>query len=242
MKKEYSVYIGKTAYPVIVSDEKEALLAAKAAGRAVLGLWDKENPDHIPAEIPYLVEEEAQITEEFLERLVRRQLKLPWIITETKRLQIREFTPWDWENLPATITASLAETCPSMFMEHESFLSYIRCQYPFYEYGIWALEEKTQHRLIGGCGFWDREGRDEGKRAVEIGYWISPEFQRKGYGEEAVKAVLDYALSLGKTCIYAEIREENIPSRKLVEKLRFIPRPGQSGARKLQYQYVPYWQ
>lgn len=238
MKKEYFVCVENTVYPVTFSDEKEALLAAKAAGRAVLGLWDKNNPENIPTEIPYLVEEEAQITEVFLERLVRRQLKLPWIIAETKRLRIREFAPRDWENLSVAVKESFVPAPPPMFTDKEAFLSYLRCQYPFYEYGIWALEEKQQHQLIGGCGFWDRNNSDEG--AVEIGYWISPAFRRQGYGAEAVKAVLDYAFYLGKTSIYAEIREENIPSRKLAEKLNFISRPGQSGARKLRYQYVPY--
>lgn len=261
MKKEYFVCVENTVYPVTFSDEKEALLAAKAAGRAVLGLWDKNNPENIPTEIPYLVEEEAQITKVFLERLVRRQLKLPWIIAETKRLQIREFVPRDWKSLSVTVKESFAPALPPMFTDKEAFLSYLRCQYPFYEYGIWALEEKQQHQLIGGCGFWDRNdsdysaygdegngGGDDGNEdndysdegAVEIGYWISPAFRHQGYGAEAVKAVLDYAFYLGKTSIYAEIREENIPSRKLAEKLNFISRPGQSGARKLRYQYVPY--
>ena len=38
MTQEYTVWIGKTAYPVVVSDERKALLAAKAAGRAFVGL------------------------------------------------------------------------------------------------------------------------------------------------------------------------------------------------------------
>lgn len=236
MKKEYSVRIENTAYPVIFSDEREALLEAKAAGRAVLGLWDRDNPDRIPADIPYLVEEEAQITGEFLERLVRRHLKLPWKIAETKRLWIRELASGDWEFLKESCLAwgQNKESLPSLFTNAEAFLTYIRYQYSFYEYGIWALEEKVQHRLVGGCGFWDGENGE-----TEIGYWISPAFQRKGYAEEAVSAVLDYAVELGKVPIYAEIREENIPSRRLAEKLQFTLPPEQSGARKLRYQYVP---
>ena len=31
--------------PVLISDEKEALLAAKAAGRALIGLWRPEQED-----------------------------------------------------------------------------------------------------------------------------------------------------------------------------------------------------
>lgn len=246
MRKEYPVIIEKTEYSVLFSDEREALLAAKAAKRAVLGLWDEKNPENIPAEIPYLVEDEAQITKELLERLVLRRLRLPWNIAETKRLRIREFMPEDWTEVV------------SLFDSEEAFISYIAHQYPFYEYGLWAVVEKEQGRLIGGCGIWDGD-----KGETETGYWISPAFRRRGYAAEAVSAVLDYAAGLGKMPVYAEIREENIPSRKLAEKLHFqlteyghekvstenlsecmqdcasFPQ-GQSEARKLRYRFVPY--
>ena len=245
MKKEYSVIVEKTAYPVLFSDEKEALLAAKAAGRAVLGLWDAEYPENIPAEIPYLVEDEAQLTEEFLERLVRRFLNLPWIIAKTRRLRIREFIPGDWERISAFFgnyprrafgQIFIDGECPAAFVDEWAFLSYIRVQYPFYEYGIWAVEETENHELIGGCGFWDGEMGE-----TEIGYWIFPAFQRRGYAKEAVQAVLAYARYLGKIPIYAQIREENLPSRQLAEKVQFILLPEQSQSRKLRYRYVPYY-
>lgn len=274
MKKEYFVTIDEITYPVLFSDEKEALLAAKAAGRAVLGLWDEKNPQAIPAEIPYAVEEETQINEVLLERLVRRNMGLPWMIAETKRLRIREFIPGDWEEIPATFLCypkaerTFPETKrevklpweekPEIFTNRSAFLSYLRYQYSFYEYGLWAVEEKMYHRLIGGCGIWDREiqengnmevkkkyGRHEEKSMTEIGYWISPSFQKMGYGTEAVEAVLSYAMQIEKVPVYATIREENIPSRKLAEKLKFTPvphsHPGQNGARQLRYQYVPYY-
>lgn len=244
MKKEFAVFVEKEEYAVLFSDEREALLAAKAAGRAVLGLWDRKHPEKIPPEIPYLVEEEAQVTREFLERLVRRHINLPWVIAETRRLRIREFIPEDWESLALTFGANFREEkgqtfaggeCPAVFADAGAFLSYIRCQYRFYEYGIWAVEKKESRELIGGCGFWDGE---EGE--PEIGYWIGPAFWRKGYGSEAVRAVLACVEELGKIPIYAQIREENFPSRKLAEKLNFTLRPGQSGSRKLRYRYVPY--
>ena len=38
MVQNYTVWVEKKAYPVVVSDERKALLAAKAAGRAFVGL------------------------------------------------------------------------------------------------------------------------------------------------------------------------------------------------------------
>ncbi len=98
------------------------------------------------------------------------------------------------------------------------------------------MEETENHELIGGCGFWDGEMGE-----TEIGYWIFPAFQRRGYAKEAVQAVLAYARYLGKIPIYAQIREENLPSRKLAEKVQFILLPEQSQSRKLRYRYVPYY-
>ena len=45
MVQNYTVWVEKKAYPVVVSDEREALLAAKAAGRVFVGLiyTDGEN-------------------------------------------------------------------------------------------------------------------------------------------------------------------------------------------------------
>ena len=39
MVQNYTVWVEKKAYPVVVSDEREALLAAKAAGRGFVGLY-----------------------------------------------------------------------------------------------------------------------------------------------------------------------------------------------------------
>jgi len=86
----------------VISDEREALLAADAAGRATIGIWRPGR--EMPAVCLYLVEDPDDVTENLLVRAVRRKLGLPWEIAETKRLLIREFcdkdpleepSPWD---------------------------------------------------------------------------------------------------------------------------------------------------
>ena len=47
MTIEREVTIAGQTYPVILSDENEALQAAKAAGRAIVGLW-RENEEKQP--------------------------------------------------------------------------------------------------------------------------------------------------------------------------------------------------
>ena len=61
----YAAVNGKEI-PVLISDENEALLAARAAGGAIVGLWSGEGRG---TAAPYAVEALSDVTEEFLERL-----------------------------------------------------------------------------------------------------------------------------------------------------------------------------
>lgn len=54
-----------------------------------------------------------------------------------------------------------------------------------------AIEEKESRKLIGTVGLWKSIPWPE----HELGYWLLPEFQGKGYGVEAGIAVKTYALT-----------------------------------------------
>ena len=258
-KAEYLVMTEGKLYPVVVSDEQAVLLAAKAAGRAVIGVYDPGCREKAPFGVPYLIEEGAEISESFLERIVRRHLGLPWIIAETGRLLLREFTSGDWKYLDKQEREN--------FGGQAGFLAYVSHQYSFYEYGMWAVVEKAGQFIIGMAGVKNLEGTNGGRccreetsfasgeeekagdgvenreedgfggEALEIGYRIHRPFRRKGYGEEAVKAVADYVERNIGCLLYARIREENIPSRHLAIKAGFTALPGQSGARIRLYRY-----
>ena len=148
MKYTVNVSVDGRICPVTVSDENKALLAAKAAGGAIVGIW-RENRDTSGLDAClYLVTGEEDVTADLLEKAARRHLGLPWIIADTPRLRIREFTdddplekpnPWD---------------C-GVFAEEETRRAYIRHQYRFSEHGLWALEEKAGGRIIGKAGITD---------------------------------------------------------------------------------------
>lgn len=227
--------------PVLISDEKEALLAAKAAGRAIVGLW---RPGMEPGELAaagYVVVELAAVSEEFLERVVRRHLGLPWRICETERLRIREICGADfdeiWENQVGRGLDSV-----------EKLEAYTKYQYEFYGFGFWALVEKASGELIGVAGLtvpreeprdgmeWYRKelpgygGTDEsvaGKAEMvelELGYHIFPPYRRKGYARESCLAILNYAeaeLEAERICL--RIAENNLPSKALARTLGFEP-------------------
>lgn len=230
MRETRIVKVNEREIPVLISDEKEALLAAKAAGRAIVGLW---RPGMDMGEISaarYAVEELSDATEEFLERAVRREMGLPWRICETKRLLVREMVGDDfdevWENQVGRGFGSV-----------EQLADYTKYQYGFYEFGFWALVEKATGELIGIAGLKvpeedgaadekvvvmerpaaggrepEQDNEEEAGRALgrgdvgksgltlELGYHIFRSFRRRGYGRESCEAVLRY----GETSLGAD--------------------------------------
>lgn len=214
MTRNISLTIEGKVYSITVSDDQKALLAAAAAGRAVLGLWDPEKPEEMPWGVPYLAEKGQETDRDLLERVVRRHAGLPWIIGEGRRLWLRELKEEDWIFIQEF---SQERDCPPAFSNKEAFLSYIHSQYRFYEYGLWGVIHRQKDVLLGAAGIWDfKEG------GLETGYWIRKPFRRQGYGQEAEEIVLDYTARHFQGPVWAAIREENLPSRRLAQKLGFV--------------------
>lgn len=57
---------------------------------------------------------------------------------------------------------------------------------------------------------------------VEIGYAIHPNHQNKGYATEALKVVIEKLFSQGYHAVSAGIFEDNIASRRVLEKCGFV--------------------
>ncbi len=86
-------------------------------------------------------------------------------------------------------------------------------------YAMWMIELKNGTHVGDLCfkGF-SPEG------VSEIGYGVLETYQGNGYCTEAVRAVLDWAFSQpGVTAIEAEAEENNLASRRVLEKCGFIP-------------------
>ncbi len=232
MREYRTVLVDGIKHTVLISDEQEALLAAQAAGRAVLGLWDPKKPQDAPWGIPFLAEKEVPVDPDFLERAVRRQKGLPWMISRTKRLTLREFQESDWDG---AAEFQKEKDCPEAFSGREAFRAYIRNQYGFYQYGIWAVIENETGSLAGAAGVWDMSDKpaflscSEGDRDsfLELGYWIRRPFRMRGLGREAAAAAAAYALENLTEDLYVRIRRGNLSSRKLAESLGFSFLPGQ---------------
>lgn len=213
MTEEREIRIEGNIYRVTISDEQKALLAAKAAGGAVVGyLHDGGDQDLSAA--GYLVETLSAADGRYLERIVRRQLGLPWVIGESERLIIREFT---LEDIPDVAPEPGDLEADKVFYTPDKLDAYIRSQYRFYEYGMWAVIRREDGVLVGKAGVCNTEA--EG--CLELGYHIFTPYRRMGYAVEACRTILDYAARELECPVYAVTNPANAASAGVLLKLGF---------------------
>lgn len=121
-------------------------------------------------------------------------------------------------------------------------------QYAFWEYGMWTVVEKASGAVVGRAGLeqqiWEAvreepvqasgdaeaargQGCADTGQVISLGYALLPQFRGRGYAAEACLAILEYC----RECEYAEtvyvkIDAENVPSRKVYERLKACRRAG----------------
>ena len=98
LREDLSRVVAGCCPTVVFSVVWAAVVAAEAAGRASVAVWNGDREEFLPS--AFAVEDPADADGEFLERVVRRKLGLPWTIRETGRLLIREFAEEDSEQVP----------------------------------------------------------------------------------------------------------------------------------------------
>jgi len=82
-----------------------------------------------------------------------------------------------------------------------------------------TIIRKDDQAKVGTCGLYDRKGLD----GVDIGFSLLPQYEKMGYAFEASKKILEMAISeFGIKKISAITLEENMDSRKLIEKLGLV--------------------
>ncbi|MEO6256645.1 MAG: GNAT family N-acetyltransferase, partial [Sphingomicrobium sp.] len=94
--------------------------------------------------------------------------------------------------------------------------------------GMWAVERRSDSRLIGHLGFFDfqRDMRPRLSGEPEMGWIFTPEAQGQGYATEACEAALDwFDRTQPPVSIPAIISLENMPSMRLAQRLGFERQP-----------------
>lgn len=208
---------------LVVSDSPELVRMLKDKGFYVTGFYHPKNKDKIFEGVSYAVTDVEEVTAHTYKEVYCRQAGLPWDILETERLCVRESMVEDVEDFyriygEPSITDYIEELFQDPEEERAYMEAYIRQMYGFYGFGMWTVIEKKTGRIIGRAGLDVREGYE----LPELGFVIEKASQRKGYGKEVGKAILNYAKEeLFFDSVQALVEKENLASVRLLEYLGF---------------------
>jgi len=122
------------------------------------------------------------------------------LILETERLRLRWFTPTatDADFLRALLNDPgwLANIGERNVRTRRQALAWIAARhtatYGRLGFGFWAVERKSDGRLLGMCGLIKRDTLLE----ADVGYALMPDFRGHGYAREAAAACVRYAFDV----------------------------------------------
>lgn len=208
---------------VYISNDIEMLKEKQETSPVVL-ILDEENLKKDTSFVKYAImleSENDEIDVEYLRLVVARFLGRPYIIGSDNNLLIRELQINDADNIRALYEHTKPVFLEALFSENEDgnmlIKKYIEEVYDFYGYGIWAVQYKKE--LIGLAGLIQRDS-DLDNPDLELGYFISADYQGKGLGYKACKIIMDYAReNIIYNHIFASINKNNKASEALAKKL-----------------------
>ena len=151
------------------------------------------------------------------------QFLMPRLRLETPRLLLRRFQMEDVEDCFAFLSdqeGAYMDCCKPFSAMDEEYRE--RIQLFVDRPGQYAMVQKASGTVIGTVNLFEDNSR--AVDAMEIGYGVSPEFQRQGYAFEAISALLHlFQEELKLDLVTAGILPENASSLGLLKKLGFQP-------------------
>ena len=206
-----------------ITDDLNTFEKIESLGSEAIVLIDDEKMMEQFKSATYFIMDAEATEYVYYERLYKRINDEPWEMIKTRRLRLRETIESDvddfvkmYENPEMTkYTEALYEDPEE---ERKYVAEYIEKVYKIQGFGIWTVVRRKDNKIIGRAGLTAREGFDN----YEIGFAIGCDYQRKGYGYEAVKAILSFAKrnELGK--INALVMPGNEASKRLLSKAGFL--------------------
>ena len=143
------------------------------------------------------------------------------LVFETPCLRCRRLVPEDLKALlevygDAEAMRWVDDGSPLTEADARAWLEVTENNYLKRGYGMFALEERTTHQVIGFCGLVHPGGQQE----AEVKYALLRTYWGRGLATEAVRELLKYgADSHGLTRIIATVDPENLASQKVLAKV-----------------------
>jgi RimJ/RimL family protein N-acetyltransferase len=140
---------------------------------------------------------------------------------ETARLLLRPFTEEDVDPLyhilgQGDVLRYFPNPEPPSQERVHTFVQRQLAHWEEHGYGWWAVQPHQQQELVGWCGLQFLPETEE----TEVGYLLGRASWGQGWATEAARASLRYGFEeLGVTSIVGIVHPENMPSRRVLEKL-----------------------
>lgn len=205
-----------------ITDCGRTALKLKEQGLPVLGFLH-EDAERFSG-IDYVMESPDGVDADYLDRVYRRYLDIPWDILETERCILRETTVADVDSFfqiysHPDITKYTEKLNSTKELETAYIREYIDKVYRYFEFGVWTVLWKETGEVIGRAGFSVREGYD----LPELGYVIGVPWQGKGIAYEICCAILQYGREEYEfDRVQTLVMPENAASLALCRKLGFV--------------------
>ena len=143
---------------------------------------------------------------------------------ETERLRLRPYTLDDVDDLFAVLGDPKTMAYYPAPYTRDWTKGWIEDNLHRYEmdgFGLWAMELKETGEFVGSCGPAVREV--QGEREVEIGWHVHRAWWNRGLATEAAVASRDHCFgALGLNRVISLIRPENVPSRRVADKIGMV--------------------
>lgn len=143
------------------------------------------------------------------------------IFLETERLILRYITQNDFAELKAILQdkdVMYAWEYDFTDSDVQAWIDKNLRRYAEYNHGYFMIIEKVSNAVIGQAAL--MPDSINSRQFYEIGYILKKEYWHKGYAAEAAKALKEYAFHvLRLNEVIFEIRPNNLPSRRVAEKL-----------------------
>jgi RimJ/RimL family protein N-acetyltransferase len=137
----------------------------------------------------------------------------------TEHLNVRAFRPEDGDDLYAYLSRpEVYRFEPGEPLDHQQAGK--RAQDFSNSPDFWAVELRAEGKVIGQVYFSQVEPQHQ--MTWELGYILSPDYQRQGYASEAAAALVQAGFAAaGIHRVVAHCNPENLASWKLLEKIGF---------------------
>jgi [ribosomal protein S5]-alanine N-acetyltransferase len=142
-------------------------------------------------------------------------------ILDTPRLILREFVPDDVDALARVVSDPETMSFYPVSFDRPAVKDWIarnRTRYAKDGHGLWAMTVRSTGELIGDCGLTVQDV--DGANEIEIGYHVRRDHWGQGFATEAARACRDFGFArLPVDRLVSIIRPENLPSRRVAEKI-----------------------